>query len=108
MEVSGAMIATPLLGTDLFDICVKNNLLAKAPTPENYYNATGKEAEGMICTTDFTPEYLKTVSRRFTRSAYRMILFRALTRPSRLRELYRNVRSSRRAILYLRRLCGLN
>lgn len=45
-------IATPLVGSEMFDICVKNNYLKG-----NYFNCDFKRA--IVETEDFTPEYIQ-------------------------------------------------
>ena len=53
-------IATPLIGTELYDSVVKNNLLAEDVTPHALSGATSPvNGNGMIKTDDFTPADLK-------------------------------------------------
>lgn len=56
-------IATPLIGTELYDVVVKNNLLAEDVTPHALSGATQPvRGKGMIKTNEFSPEDLKDFS----------------------------------------------
>jgi len=108
VKISGAMIATPLLGTELFDICKNKGFFSRDAVPRNYFNATGKEGRGMIRTPEFTPWELKRINHYFVVRAYGIIFFRALTNPARFCRLIKNIGSFRKGILYFKRLIGVN
>ena len=53
-------VATPLIGTSLHDIVVKDQLLVGDITPQNLSGATQPlHGGGMITTDDFTPDDLR-------------------------------------------------
>lgn len=107
-RISGAMIATPLIGTELYEICKKNNLFGRKPIPKSFYNATGKEADGMIYTVDFTPADLKKINHYFVKKAYSLMLWRTFSHPSEFIKLVKNIGSFNNALLYFKRLIGIN
>lgn len=55
--------ATPLIGTELYKICLERNYISKGITAQNL--ATATQGEGMITTEDFTPEDIKNLLRNF-------------------------------------------
>jgi anaerobic magnesium-protoporphyrin IX monomethyl ester cyclase len=59
---SGFMVATPLIGTRLYDICKKNGYLISEPDSKSLAIATQARGAGLIKTADFSPEDLKELS----------------------------------------------
>jgi len=55
------MVATPLYGTELYDICVKNRFIEKDPTCEELGTAIQEWGEPIISTPDFSKEDIKRV-----------------------------------------------
>ena len=66
----GAFIATPLIGTELYDMAVEGGYLAAAVTPENLRKATASYGQGMIKTDEFDPAYLRQVNQKLIKSNY--------------------------------------
>jgi anaerobic magnesium-protoporphyrin IX monomethyl ester cyclase len=59
------MVATPLIGTELYDICVKDKLIEGKPTPEALCVAIQTNGEPMISTGDFSKEDIKHFIKEF-------------------------------------------
>jgi anaerobic magnesium-protoporphyrin IX monomethyl ester cyclase len=55
----GFLIATPLIGTELYRICKEKNYLVREPDPVSLSTATLIQGKGLIRTEDFTPKQLK-------------------------------------------------
>ncbi len=55
------MIATPLYGTELYDICKQERYIAGDPTPEELSNATQSKGCGLIATPEFSTEDIRRV-----------------------------------------------
>jgi len=55
--------ATPLIGTDLYKICLERNYIFKEISAQNL--ATATQGEGMITTEDFTPEDIRSLLKNF-------------------------------------------
>lgn len=82
----GAMIATPLYGTRLYDICKKNNYFIDEVTPELLAEATQRMGRGLIQTPDFTPKDIIEFNKQFIRDCYANLLLFYLKHPLRLKE----------------------
>ena len=61
----GMFTATPLIGTELYKICVERGYLTKELSAANM--ATATQGEGMISTEDFTPGTLKKLLKDYRR-----------------------------------------
>ena len=59
------MVATPLIGTELYEICVKDKLIEGEPTPEELCIAIQTNGEPMISTVDFSKEDIKQLIKEF-------------------------------------------
>ena len=57
--------ATPLIGTDLYKICLDRGYITKELSSNNM--ATATQGEGMITTDDFSPETLRVLLKNFRR-----------------------------------------
>lgn len=57
--------ATPLIGTEMYRICVDNGYISSELTPANM--ATATQGEGMLTTEDFSPEILKSLLHDYRR-----------------------------------------
>jgi len=75
------LFATPLVGTKLYDIVIKNKCLMKEITPENLARATQARGEGMIKTKKFDPHDLKNFDQQLKNRIVGLDLFRRLTNP---------------------------
>jgi radical SAM superfamily enzyme YgiQ (UPF0313 family) len=62
---SGLFTATPLIGTDLYKICLQRGYITKEFSSENM--ATATQGRGMISTEDFSPDTLKTLIKNYRR-----------------------------------------
>ena len=76
------MIATPLFGTRLYDICEENNFFVKKPDPESLSVATQARGEGLITTNDFTPEDLKEMDKLLKKGLFKIKLMEMVINPS--------------------------
>jgi radical SAM superfamily enzyme YgiQ (UPF0313 family) len=59
------MVATPLIGTELYDICMKDKLIEGKPSPEELCIAIQTNGEPMISTHDFSKEDIKRLIKEF-------------------------------------------
>ena len=57
MTPSGLFTATPLIGTDLYKLCIERGYITSELSSNNIAKAT--QGEGMISTEDFSPDILK-------------------------------------------------
>ena len=73
--------ATPLVGTKLHDIVIKNKYLAKKFTPENLAVATQAGGDGMIKTKEFNPRDLNRFYQQLERRIVRLDLIKKLINP---------------------------
>lgn len=78
----GLLIATPLLGTRLYQICKGKGYLVKEPDPRSLSIATQTYGKGLIKTEEFDPEYLKNVAEKAEKSRARIRLIKKLWHPS--------------------------
>jgi hypothetical protein len=62
---SGMFTATPLIGTDLYKICVQRGYITRELSAGNM--ATATQGEGMISTEDFSPHTLKRLIQNYRR-----------------------------------------
>ncbi len=63
----GAIYATPLYGTELYDICDKKEYFVKDITPEALGKATMHNGEPLLKTEEFDPEFLKMINQLYIR-----------------------------------------
>ncbi len=82
VDVGGLMFATPLYGTELYEIAKKNNYLTQEITPENLSKSLAEG--GLIETPDFNADYLRKINRKFTRKAYLHMVYKRLKHPKNL------------------------
>jgi len=59
------MIATPLYGTELYEICKEERYIAGDPTPEELSSATQSKGCGLIATQEFSVEEIAQVVQEF-------------------------------------------
>jgi len=79
---SGLLLATPLLGTRLHQICQTHNYLVKEINPRSLATATQAHGQGLIATQEFTPAYLKQVAVIADKQRARLKLIKKLYRPT--------------------------
>jgi radical SAM superfamily enzyme YgiQ (UPF0313 family) len=72
------MVATPLYGTELYDVVVEQKLLVADITPERLAVATQLNGQGLIRTDQFDPEYLRDAHSRLMSRIRRHRLARML------------------------------
>ncbi len=70
-------IASPLLGTRLYDICKENGYFVEEPTSKNLIAASRLYGKGLIKTPDFSPEDLA----KWGKSFYRKLILVQLFKP---------------------------
>ncbi|MFC2141379.1 B12-binding domain-containing radical SAM protein [Acidobacteriota bacterium] len=75
------LIATPLFGTELFDICVKNKYFASEINPRTLSESTVSDGNCLIKTDSFTSEEVEHLSRLFTAKVFRRQFIKGLSRP---------------------------
>jgi hypothetical protein len=61
------MVATPLYGTELYDICIRDNLLKGNPTFEELSIATQTTGTPMISTAEWSQQDIRQVIDNFTK-----------------------------------------
>jgi len=79
---SGFLIATPLFGTRLYDICKKKGYLVKEPDVLSLAAASQTWGRGLIKTEDFTPEQLKKAASDFNRKMAQIELLEKIKNPA--------------------------
>ena len=75
------LFATPLVGTKLYDIVIKNKYLTKKITPKNLAAATQARGEGMIKTKEFNPNDLNKFNQQLEGRIARLDLIKKLINP---------------------------
>jgi anaerobic magnesium-protoporphyrin IX monomethyl ester cyclase len=60
------MVATPLYGTELYNICIKKGILKHNPTFEELSTGTNINGHGLIETEDFTKEDLRSILKEYS------------------------------------------
>lgn len=99
------MIATPLFGTKLYEIAVKNGYLARDINPYNLAIATQSRGSGIIKTSEFAPCDLKDFSRQLEVKIARLDLIRKLFHPQQYpKALKLFFAKPKRLFFYLKRL----
>ena len=78
---SGLLIATPLVGTRLYQICKTKGYLIREPDSESLSIATQFYGQGLIRTPEFDPEYLKKVALETSKAQARIRLKEKLLKP---------------------------
>lgn len=61
------MVATPLYGTELYEICIRDKLIKEDPTSQELAVATSPNGNPMISTPDFSQEDVKRVINEYKR-----------------------------------------
>ena len=79
---SGLLIATPLIGTELYDICKKNGYLVKEPDARSLAVATQARGNGLIKTKDFAPNQLKDLAFELDKKMARIELIDRIKNPA--------------------------
>lgn len=77
----GLMIATPLFGTRLYEICEKENLFVKKPDPDSLAIATQTRGEGLIRTKDFAPSDLKKMNNLLQKGLFKIKFLEMIINP---------------------------
>lgn len=80
----GAIYATPLYGTELYDICDKNNYFVREITPAALGKATMSNGVPLLKTEDFDPEFLKKINNEYIKKGTIVYLKRNWYRPFKL------------------------
>ncbi len=78
------MVATPLYGTDLYDICIKNKFIESEPTPEELCVAIQQWGNPIISTTDFSKEDTKQILLEYGMKRRKELRRRLLRHPQEL------------------------
>lgn len=79
---SGPLIATPLIGTRLYQICKEKGYLVKEPNSRLLAVATQPQGQGLIKTEDFDPAYLKKIALEISRRKAKIKFKTKLLKPS--------------------------
>jgi anaerobic magnesium-protoporphyrin IX monomethyl ester cyclase len=80
----GMMVATPLYGTELYEICMRDKLIKGNPTFEELAVATLPNGNPMISTPDFSQKDVKRVINEYTRKLLTQRLRYLLNHPRKL------------------------
>ncbi len=80
--VPGFMVATPLIGTKLYDICKEHGYLVREPDSASLAKATQARGEGLIETGDFSPRQLKDLAFEFEKKLAKMDLIDKIKNPT--------------------------
>ena len=101
------LFATPLVGTKLHDMVIKNRYLAKKITPRNLASATQARGEGMIKTKEFNPRDLKKFYQQLESRMARLDLVKKLTSPQKFFKAFKLFINKPSSIFsYIKRLIG--
>ena len=101
------LFATPLVGTKLHDIVIKNKYLTKKITPKNLAAATQARGEGMIKTKEFNPKDLNRFNQQLEGRIARLDLIKKLTNPYKFfKSLKLFFAKPSRIFFYIKRLIG--
>ena len=79
---SSPLIATPLIGTRLYQICKEQGYLIKEPDPASLSVATQPQGQGLIKTEEFDPEYLKSIAAEIAQEKAKIHFKEKLFKPS--------------------------
>ena len=79
---SGFLIATPLIGTELYDICKKNGYLVREPDVKSLAIATQARGDGLIKTKYFTPQQLKNLAFELDKKMARIEILDRIKNPA--------------------------
>lgn len=75
------LIATPLYGTELYEICDQNRYFSKEITPRTLSESTVSDGHCLIKTESFSAEDVERLSQSLTARAYRRLLWKNLAHP---------------------------
>lgn len=78
------MVATPLIGTELYDLCIRDALIHGDPSPEELCIAIQTNGEPIISTKDFSKEDLKFLIKEFKKQNQLIYIRYMLTHPKNL------------------------
>ena len=78
------LVATPLYGTELYEICMRDKLIKGEPTPEELAIATQTMGNPMISTPDFSQKDVKRVINEYTRKLLKQQLLYLVNHPRKL------------------------
>ncbi len=76
------LVATPLYGTELYDISMKNNYIVGNPSPEELAKATQLFGRPLIATEDFSTEDIETILGEYFSSLKKELAFFSLRHPA--------------------------
>ncbi|MFP4082056.1 MAG: B12-binding domain-containing radical SAM protein [Candidatus Aminicenantes bacterium] len=75
------LIATPLYGTELYEICDKNHYFSKEITPRTLSESTVSDGRGLINTESFSAQDVERMSQDLTARVYRRLLWKGIAHP---------------------------
>jgi len=75
------LIATPLFGTELYEICDQNRYFSKEITPRTLSESTVSDGHCLINTESFSAEDVERLSQSLTAKAYRRLLWKGIAHP---------------------------
>lgn len=99
------MVATPLYGTRLYEVCKEKGYLTRELTPRALSEGTQVDGVGLIKTEDFTPEEIKKLALDAVRIHNRLSLASYIKNPG--RTLRATVRHPTAAMRFIKRTIGL-
>ncbi len=98
------LIATPLFGTELYDICDKQHYFSRKITARALSESTVSDGYGLISTESFSSTDVEQLSRSFTARVYRRLFLKGLAHPLRS---YRRIGNTYILRRTLKRIVGL-
>jgi len=75
------LIATPLYGTELYDICDQNHYFSREITPRTLSESTISDGYCLINTESFSSRDVERMSQSFTAKVYRRLLLKGIAHP---------------------------
>ena len=75
-------MATPLYGSELYNMCEKNNYFSKEINPKSLSESTQPDGYCLIDTKSVSHKDVERMSRQFTAKIYRIMLKKALKNPA--------------------------
>jgi magnesium-protoporphyrin IX monomethyl ester (oxidative) cyclase len=77
------LIATPLFGTELYELCEKEKYFSEEITPKSLSESTVSDGSCLIQTESFTSQDVERLSKQLTAKAFRLMLGKNLMHPLR-------------------------
>ena len=99
------MVATPLYGTKLYEICKEHGYLTRELDPRALSEGTQIDGVGLIKTEDFTPDEIKKLAQNAIRLANKYSLSDYLRKPG--RTLRKAVKHPSEAVQFIKKTIGL-